>query len=192
MSYQHSSPQISPKGLNQELWHQITKSLGDAYEIMLLSAIPKDKEGASKEAFTHFVCEIRLRQHTAANCQTQQEVFVAQPFLQAARQVVMAHLDSDDFNYRHLAKHLCLSVSQMNKRLGTMAGQSGNEFIKTVRLEQAKHLLMHTNARINEIAFETGFPCLARFDQAFKKIVGVSPTAYRVAFKNKGQKMSMV
>ena len=182
MMLQHTTPRVSPVHLNQALWHQIANALGDAYEILLLSATPKDPDSLPTGTFAHFVCEIRLRQKAGVAAQPQRETLASTPFLQTAQQLVMAHLDEDDFDYRRLAKHLCLSVSQMNKRLNALVGQSGNEFIRTVRLQQAKHLLLHTDARINEIAFDTGFSCLTRFDQVFKQQFGVCPTKYRTGF----------
>jgi AraC-like DNA-binding protein len=49
-----------------------------------------------------------------------------------------------------------------------------------VRLERAKNLLLNPNLRISEIAYEVGFQSLTHFNRVFKRILGRSPTDYRV------------
>ncbi len=52
---------------------------------------------------------------------------------------------------------------------------SANQFIKEVRLEQAKVLLAETEKTIAEISFETGFSSPSYFIKCFKKKYGDSP-----------------
>jgi AraC-like DNA-binding protein len=49
-----------------------------------------------------------------------------------------------------------------------------------LRLERAKNLLPYPNLRISEIVFEVGFQSLTHFNRVFKRILGQSPTDYRL------------
>ena len=53
-------------------------------------------------------------------------------------------------------------------------------FLSRVRIEKSKNLLLNPNLRVSEIAFEVGFQSLTHFNRVFKKILGQSPTEYRV------------
>ena len=46
-------------------------------------------------------------------------------------------------------------------------------------MEKAKELLITGHYTVSEIAYECGFENVYYFSNVFKKIVGVSPTAYR-------------
>jgi AraC-like DNA-binding protein len=46
-------------------------------------------------------------------------------------------------------------------------------------LERAKNLLLGSNKRINEIAYELGFQHPQNFSKLFKKKLGISPMDYR-------------
>lgn len=54
------------------------------------------------------------------------------------------------------------------------------EYVSRVRVERAKNLLLNPNLNVSEIAFEVGFQSLPHFNRMFKKILGQSPTAYRL------------
>ncbi len=57
---------------------------------------------------------------------------------------------------------------------------SVNEFINIYRIQKAKELLAKDKYYIYEIAKLVGFDDQQYFTRVFKKIVGVSPSEYRV------------
>jgi transcriptional regulator GlxA family with amidase domain len=52
-------------------------------------------------------------------------------------------------------------------------------YIKTKRLERAAELLLASNERITDIAFDCGFNDVANFTKSFHGKYGVTPTSYR-------------
>jgi YesN/AraC family two-component response regulator len=54
------------------------------------------------------------------------------------------------------------------------------EYLARVRVEKAKNLLLNPNLRISEIAYEVGFQSLTHFNRIFRRLVGESPTEYRL------------
>lgn len=58
-------------------------------------------------------------------------------------------------------------------------GMTFTEYLTRIRIEKAKHLLHNPNRRISEVAFEVGFESLSQFNRAFKRMAGMTPTAFR-------------
>lgn len=55
------------------------------------------------------------------------------------------------------------------------------EYITAQRIAHAQHLLISTNMKTIDIAFQSGFGTVSRFYKAFSDAVHVSPHAYRLA-----------
>lgn len=56
---------------------------------------------------------------------------------------------------------------------------SPKKYLNHLRLERAKSMLKHTDARISEIAVSNGFQDVLSFSRFFSKNTGLSPTAFR-------------
>ena len=54
-----------------------------------------------------------------------------------------------------------------------------NEYVTQYRIAQAQRLLATTDAKVIEVAFESGFRTLSRFYDAFERACGCSPSRYR-------------
>ena len=63
-------------------------------------------------------------------------------------------------------------------------GKSVNEYIRNVRIEKAKELLLKEHIKINEIVTATGFNNPQSFYTIFKKYVGMAPGEYREKMLN--------
>lgn len=63
-------------------------------------------------------------------------------------------------------------------------GKSVNEYIRNVRIEKAKELLLNDYVKINEIVTATGFNNPQSFYTIFKKYVGMTPGEYREQMLN--------
>jgi len=58
-------------------------------------------------------------------------------------------------------------------------GETPNEFLIRLRVEQAKKMLITGNFSVSEICEEVGYTSLGSFSSLFVKKVGVAPTLYR-------------
>lgn len=63
-------------------------------------------------------------------------------------------------------------------------GKSVNEYIRNLRIEKAKELLLQEHIKINEIVTATGFNNPQSFYTLFKKYVGMKPGEYREQMLN--------
>lgn len=58
-------------------------------------------------------------------------------------------------------------------------GETPNEFVIRLRVEQSKKMLVTGNFNISEICEKVGYTSLGSFSSLFLKQVGVAPTLYR-------------
>ncbi len=82
----------------------------------------------------------------------------------------------------HLSKSACIRHFQR------YAGQSPFDFLISYRLEFARDLLCRTEKTVTEIAALSGFNNLSYFGKLFRRRFGCSPSAYRGAAKQQGEK----
>ena len=104
---------------------------------------------------------------------------VDQNFLSKAIEVIDHHLREDSFLVEDFALSLNMSISQLNRKLNALVGQSAGNFVRSVRLQRSAELLNQTDKTIAEICYEVGFNDQAYFSRSFKKQYGKSPTAFR-------------
>ncbi len=78
-----------------------------------------------------------------------------------------------------VAKSVNTSTFYFCKLFKRATGLTFTEYLARVRIEKAKTLLLDSNRRVSEIAYEIGFQSLTHFNRIFRKIVGQSPTEFR-------------
>ena len=92
-------------------------------------------------------------------------------------------LDKDIKNQRavkYYANELNLSIRKLNNELKSVSGKSANRLIQDRLLLESKRLLFYSDLSIKEIAFQLNFTDSSHFYHFFKKIVGLSPSEYRI------------
>ena len=97
---------------------------------------------------------------------------------QAAREYVEAH-SVEKFALQSVADALYVNGSYLLRIFKANTGHTLLWYHNHVRCERAKALLMQTDRSISEIGEEVGFVSSAHFSHVFKKMTGVTPTAYR-------------
>lgn len=100
-------------------------------------------------------------------------------FLGKADEAILEHLDEENFSVNHLANAICLSRSQVHRKIKAITGYSTSIYIRMIRLQKAKELLTVEDLTISEIAYRVGFKSPVYFSQIFKKTFGKSPTESR-------------
>lgn len=91
------------------------------------------------------------------------------------------YLDSE-LKLQHLADQLSLSTHHISQVLNQHEGKSFSDFINEYRLKEAQSILADPNKKelkLIEVAYDTGFNNKTSFNNAFKKIIGMSPSQYR-------------
>lgn len=94
------------------------------------------------------------------------------------KQIIEAHLFSQ-LTIEELAQQNNLSISSFKREFAKIYNDTPANYIKAKKLEKAAELLLLSDQRITEIAFDCGFNDLANFTKSFTSKYKVSPTAYR-------------
>ncbi len=62
-------------------------------------------------------------------------------------------------------------------------GETPHRYLQRRRLERAMALLRETERPVTEICLDVGFTSLGSFSRTFTDVIGMSPTAYRAAWR---------
>lgn len=107
--------------------------------------------------------------------------------LEESSENIVRKKQADDFIYRRfqeqitvedLAKHLHLSVRQTNRFLNENMQIGFNEFVRDYRMQMAVTLLREYRRDPQEVAFTVGYRSYRGFAEAFKKVMGMTPTQF--------------
>ncbi len=78
-----------------------------------------------------------------------------------------------------LAEKLGFTSAYLSKIFKKHTGTTPIKMLTNIRIHNAKKLLLHTNATIQEIGKKVGYPDQFHFSKTFRKVVGMNPSAYR-------------
>jgi AraC-like DNA-binding protein len=81
-----------------------------------------------------------------------------------------------------LARAAGLSKAHFSREFRRVFGESPYVYLLTRRLERAAALLRNTDHSVAEICLEVGLQGVGSFTTSFKRMHGMTPTAYRAAF----------
>jgi DNA-binding response OmpR family regulator len=93
--------------------------------------------------------------------------------------LVEENISNSAFGVNDICMQLGLSRIQLYRKVKAMLGYSVNDYINTVRLKKAKHLLTSSEHTISEIAHLVGYSSPAYFSTAFKNQFGVTPSEFK-------------
>lgn len=106
-------------------------------------------------------------------------------FATRARAIIMRHLANPDLDVDMLAREMCISRSSMYSKLQEAIGQTPNELIMSIRLEEGARMLREAPTKtITEIAEEVGFSSTSYFIKCFSRQYAKTPNQYRKAICN--------
>jgi AraC-like DNA-binding protein len=101
------------------------------------------------------------------------------PLITKAKQYIQEN-QAEDLSLGQVAKAINTSTFYFCKMFKKITGINFTDYLSRIRIEKAKNLLLNPNLRISEIAYAVGFQSLTHFNRVFKKILGQSPTEYRL------------
>ena len=94
-------------------------------------------------------------------------------------QFINTHL-SEQLDLEQLGKVAGYSHFHINRIFYACYGETLGQYIRKKRLEQAARSLVHSQMRITEIAFQSGYQTPAAFSKAFKQTFQVTPKQIRL------------
>src|SRR5690349_23786779 len=88
---------------------------------------------------------------------------------------------SEPLEVDDLARAAGLSKAHFSREFRRVFGESPYVYLMTRRLERAAALLRTTDHSVAEICLEVGLQGVGSFTTSFKRMYGMTPTAYRAA-----------
>ncbi|GHO91731.1 AraC family transcriptional regulator [Reticulibacter mediterranei] len=85
----------------------------------------------------------------------------------------------EPLSLEEMAEIACLSPYYFNRVFHQVIGIPPGEFLATLRLDAARHLLLTTSLSVTDICFEVGYTGLGSFTTRFTQLVGVPPRQLR-------------
>ncbi|MGX1929915.1 hybrid sensor histidine kinase/response regulator transcription factor [Flagellimonas sp. 2504JD4-2] len=97
-------------------------------------------------------------------------------FIAKVLHFIHKNIEDPDLSVDQLASDLYLSRSQLYRKIKSLTGMTAIEFLRKIRLEEAKKLLSsENNYNVSEVAFKVGFTSPSYFTKCFKKEFGCLP-----------------
>ena len=78
-----------------------------------------------------------------------------------------------------------LSPNYFSRTFKNTVGQNFKDYISSIKLQNARNLLVTSAKNITEIAYDTGFSSTSHFISAFKKEFGLTPKQFQMKIKSK-------
>lgn len=91
---------------------------------------------------------------------------------------IIQNIENPDYSVNELCDDMCISRSQLHRKLSTYTGFSTVNFINMIRLEKALDLLESNAGNVSEVAFACGFNNRSYFSTLFTEYFGNSPSSY--------------
>jgi AraC-like DNA-binding protein len=83
----------------------------------------------------------------------------------------------------NLAAVACVSEAHFIRTFKATFGETPHRYLQRRRLERAMALLRETERPVTEICLDVGFNSLGSFSRTFTRVIGMSPSAYRRAWR---------
>ena len=87
----------------------------------------------------------------------------------------------EPLDVRALARAAHLSPAHFSREFRRAFGEPPHKYLLTRRLERAAALLRNTDHSVADICFTVGLRSVGSFTTSFRRVYGLSPTAYRAA-----------
>lgn len=89
----------------------------------------------------------------------------------------------EKLSLKEMAKTLCYSLAYVSKRFKQETGTTFQEYLQSVRVQEACRLLANTNKKIGEIGALVGYADTKFFNSIFKSQMGLPPREFRKKFQ---------
>ncbi|NEU70932.1 helix-turn-helix domain-containing protein [Spirosoma agri] len=100
-------------------------------------------------------------------------------FLLRLRSNVLPHLDNPALDIEMICTMMGTSRNSLHRKMTALTGLSMNRYLRTLRLQKAKDLLLLPDLTITQVADAVGFQDPSYFGRVFAEEFGLSPSQYR-------------
>ena len=101
-----------------------------------------------------------------------------QVFIEKATHIVLKNLSDTNFGIDSLCSEMAMSRTLFYGRLKNLTGQTPQDFVCLIRLEQAT-MFLKQGYSVLDVSVKTGFVNVKYFSTVFKKQFGVPPSKFQ-------------
>lgn len=132
------------------------------------------------ESIAQMIAVHLARQHSTrtARRKSDDSCNLSRPTIRRLVDYIDAHL-GDDLSLDTMATEVGLNAFQLSRAFKGELGQPPHQYVLAQRIERAKDLLCNTESPIADIALAVGFSSQSHLSSCFRRVVGVSPGAFR-------------
>lgn len=91
---------------------------------------------------------------------------------------------SEELSLQDLAEKVHFSANYLSAQIKNRTGMTYVEYLMSLRLEEARFLLLNSNRKVVEIARNCGFNDSSYFNRIFRRMYKISPEQYRKVHKH--------
>ena len=105
---------------------------------------------------------------------------VSEAFIQHVRETVLRLMPHGNCDIESIAAELCITPSQMRRKMNAITGMPPKKYIMKIRMEQARQMLRkQPELKLSTIAEQCGFYDHSHFIRLYKETYGITPAADR-------------
>lgn len=104
--------------------------------------------------------------------------------LNMAKDFILENLGNERLDLASVSDHVGLSRVYFCKLFHQMEGVSFSTYLKNMRIEKARQLLLTTNMKVYEVSNAVGFSHAKYFGHVFKEAVGQTPVEFQKGIQN--------
>lgn len=106
-------------------------------------------------------------------------------FMKRVTASIKKHLRDENYDVQSLCEEMAMSKSQLYRKFKALTNMSASKYIRRLRMQHARHLLLTTSMNITEVSYEVGMKTLSTFSEIFKDEYGQSPSQYQNQYNGK-------
>jgi DNA-binding response OmpR family regulator/anti-sigma regulatory factor (Ser/Thr protein kinase) len=99
-------------------------------------------------------------------------------FVERITKIIEENMSNEEFDIKQFSHLIGMSGTQLRRKMNALIGQSPNQFIRTLRLNEAARLIKEEMKAVSEAAYLAGFNSLSYFSKCFKEEFGKLPSEY--------------
>jgi AraC-like DNA-binding protein len=107
------------------------------------------------------------------------EVTKQRHLVNSVMEYLKQNFHDEGLDLKKAASHANLSADYLRKIFKKETTENFTVYLNKLRIERAKELLLSTNLRISQIAFDVGYGSQEHFTKVFKNSTGTTPTDYK-------------
>lgn len=92
----------------------------------------------------------------------------------------------------YLSEHLNLEYSNLSAIFSEIENQTIEKYFIAQKIEKAKEILTYGELTLSEIAYQLNYSSVAHLSSQFKKVTGLTPSAYKLAKADKRKTLDKI